>query len=48
LARALRQASPPVVGRIEAGHLVLDLRTVEPERDPELIAAVLAARLAGS
>jgi L-seryl-tRNA(Ser) seleniumtransferase len=42
--RALRLGVPPVIGRIEGGRLVLDLRTVEPERDDELVEAVRAAR----
>jgi L-seryl-tRNA(Ser) seleniumtransferase len=32
-----------VVGRLEAGRLLLDLRSVPPEDDPRLVAAVLAA-----
>lgn len=47
LAAALRTGHPAVVGRIEAGRLVLDLRTVEPERDDELDGAVRVA-VAGS
>jgi hypothetical protein len=35
-----------VIGRIEDGRVVLDLRTIEPERDGELEAAVRSA-LAG-
>ncbi len=41
-AAALRTGSPPVVGRIEAGRCLLDLRTVAPEDDALLAAAVLA------
>ncbi|OBH24179.1 L-seryl-tRNA(Sec) selenium transferase [Mycobacterium sp. E342] len=41
-AAALRAASPPVVGRLEAGRCLLDLRTVAPEDDALLAAAVLA------
>jgi len=40
--RRLRQADPPVVTRIEEGKLVLDLRTVLPEEEPELVAALQA------
>jgi len=47
LAAALRTGRPPVVGRIEDGRVLLDLRTIEPERDRELEAAVRSA-LAGS
>jgi L-seryl-tRNA(Ser) seleniumtransferase len=39
---ALRAASPPVVGRLEAGRCLLDLRTVAPEDDELLVAAVRA------
>jgi L-seryl-tRNA(Ser) seleniumtransferase len=43
LLAALRRGSPPVVGRIEAGRVILDLRTVDPGLDVELSAAILAA-----
>src|SRR5262249_11626955 len=36
-------AAPAVVGRIEGGRLLLDLRAVRPEDDAVLAAAVLAA-----
>ncbi len=36
----LRQGTPAIVGRIDDGRVVLDVRTVEPERDAELAAAV--------
>lgn len=39
---ALRRGTPPVVGRIEGGRVVLDLRTVPPESDPALASAVAA------
>ena len=39
---ALRAGSPPVVGRLEAGRCLLDLRTVAPEDDELLVAAVRA------
>jgi L-seryl-tRNA(Ser) seleniumtransferase len=38
----LRQGDPPVVGYLHQGRLVLDLRTVAPEDDDLLIAAVQA------
>jgi L-seryl-tRNA(Ser) seleniumtransferase len=38
-----RGAMPAVVGRIDAGRLLLDLRGVAPEDDERLTAAVLAA-----
>ena len=47
LLAALRGADPAVVGRIERGRVVLDLRTVEPSADEELAGAVASA-LAGS
>ncbi|PRY01646.1 L-seryl-tRNA(Sec) selenium transferase [Allonocardiopsis opalescens] len=42
-AAALRTGRPPVVGRIEAGRCLLDLRTVEAAQDARLAAAVRAA-----
>ncbi len=43
LLAALRGGEPPVVGRIEGGRVILDMRTVDPERDADLAAAVRAA-----
>ena len=43
LARRLRAGSPAVVARIEGERLLLDLRTVPPERDAELAGVVAAA-----
>ncbi len=40
---ALRNGSPPVIGRIEDGSVRLDLRTVDPEDDAILPVAVRAA-----
>jgi L-seryl-tRNA(Ser) seleniumtransferase len=40
--RALRSGTPAVIGRIEAGRVVLDLRTVPPEADHRLAEAVRA------
>jgi L-seryl-tRNA(Ser) seleniumtransferase len=39
----LRRGDPPVVGRVEHGRLLLDLRCVPAADDPALIAAVLDA-----
>ena len=39
----LRRGDPPVVGYLRQGRLVLDLRTVDPEDDPLLTAAVRRA-----
>jgi L-seryl-tRNA(Ser) seleniumtransferase len=41
-AAALRTGSPAVVGRVEGGRCVLDLRTVAPEEDGPLAAAIHA------
>ncbi|OBK55316.1 L-seryl-tRNA(Sec) selenium transferase [Mycobacterium kubicae] len=41
-AARLRTGDPPVVGRIEAGRCLLDLRTVVPDEDELLVAAVRA------
>ena len=43
LAVPLRCGEPAVVGRLEAGRLLLDLRSVPPEADEPLGAAILAA-----
>ena len=42
----LRGGDPAVAGRIEEGRLLLDLRSVPPESDPELLAAVTRASAA--
>ena len=39
----LRTGEPAVVARIADGRVLLDLRTVEPNHDPALVAAVRAA-----
>ncbi len=36
----LRLGEPAVVGRVERGRCLLDLRTVEPEEDERLVEAV--------
>jgi len=43
LHRRLRTGVPGVIGRIEGGILLLDLRTVLPEQDDDLVAALCAA-----
>jgi L-seryl-tRNA(Ser) seleniumtransferase len=43
LALPLRTGDPAVVGRLEGGRLLLDLRSVPPEADDILAAAILAA-----
>jgi L-seryl-tRNA(Ser) seleniumtransferase len=40
LARALRVGPDPVLGRIEAGRLLLDMRTISGDEIPRLVAAV--------
>jgi L-seryl-tRNA(Ser) seleniumtransferase len=47
LAVPLRLGEPAVVGRLEAGCLLLDLRSVPPEADEPLGAAILAAARGG-
>ena len=41
-AAPLRTGAPAVVGRLEAGRCLLDLRTVAPEDDELVLSAVLA------
>ena len=43
LAHRLRTGAPAVVARVQAGHLLFDLRTVFPEQEDDLIAAVKEA-----
>jgi L-seryl-tRNA(Ser) seleniumtransferase len=43
LAARLRRAKPPVVTRVAGGRVVIDLRTVFPEQEGELLAALRAA-----
>jgi L-seryl-tRNA(Ser) seleniumtransferase len=43
LAARLRSHTPPIVGYIERGQLKLDLRTVFPEQDTEIVAALRAS-----
>jgi L-seryl-tRNA(Ser) seleniumtransferase len=39
-AQALRRASTPIVGRIDEGRLLLDLRTISPADDERVVAAL--------
>jgi L-seryl-tRNA(Ser) seleniumtransferase len=41
-----RGTVPAVVGRIERGRLLLDLRSVDPADDDTLVAAIVAAACA--
>jgi len=43
LAARLRHADPPVIARVEEGRVLLDLRTVFPEQDAEVEAALRQA-----
>ena len=43
-ARSLRGGQPRVVARVEAGRLVIDLRTVLPEQDGQLLSALKVPR----
>ncbi len=48
LAAALRTGTPSVVGRVQQDRLLLDLRSVLPRQDTQLVAAVEALRAAES
>ena len=43
LARSLRTGPDPVIGRIESGRLLLDLRTVQRNEHERLVASVVRA-----
>ena len=43
LLTALRRGTPPVIARIESDAVVLDMRTVDPTRDPHVAGAIGAA-----
>ena len=45
LERALRNGSPPVIGRLHQGRLLLDLRTVFPEQDQVVVERLTQALL---
>ena len=40
LAVELRNSDPPIIGRVEQGRVLLDLRTVFPEQDSLIVAAL--------
>ena len=46
-ATPLRLGEPPVLGRVEKGRLLLDLRCVPAERDADLLKAITTALAAG-
>ena len=39
----LRHSTPPVIGRIQDDHVVLDLRTVHPDEEAAVVQALLRA-----
>jgi len=43
----LRQGEPPVIARIEKDRLVIDLRTVDPSEEAELVRALQVATVGG-
>jgi L-seryl-tRNA(Ser) seleniumtransferase len=43
IAQRLRTGTPPVVGRLERGFVIIDLRAVLPHQDADLIEALVAA-----
>lgn len=43
LARRLRAGSPPIIARIERGRILIDLRTVRPGDDAEIVDALRCA-----
>ena len=44
LAPALRRRNPAILGRVHAGHLLIDLRCVPPELDTDVAKAILEAQ----
>jgi L-seryl-tRNA(Ser) seleniumtransferase len=42
MAAALRRGSPPVIVRVSEDRLLVDLRTVRPDEEAALLAALLA------
>jgi len=40
LASRLRGSEPPIIARVEEGRVLLDLRTVFPEQDAAVVAAL--------
>jgi L-seryl-tRNA(Ser) seleniumtransferase len=40
LSSSLRASDPPIIARVEEGHVLLDLRTVFPEQDEAIISAL--------
>ena len=48
LAAQLRGSEPPIITRVEEGRVVLDLRTVFPEQDAAVVAALSRIAVAGA
>jgi L-seryl-tRNA(Ser) seleniumtransferase len=48
MARRLRVGQPPVVGRIQQDRLLLDLRTVYPHQDSQLLEAIADLQRSGT
>ena len=48
LAARLRAGDPPIIGRVEGGALLLDLRTVDPRDDAALVGALVRSLLTGA
>jgi len=42
LSARLRASNPPVIARVEEGRVLLDLRTVFPDQEPAVVAALQA------
>ena len=42
IAQRLRTGTPPVVGRLERGRVIIDLRAILPQQDDDLIDALIA------
>ncbi len=43
LTAALRRTEPPVIGRVVDDRLVMDVRTILPDEEEELIGSLVAA-----
>jgi len=48
LARYLRQGEPPIYGRIQHDEVLLDVRTLQPGEDDEIVAAISGLATGGS
>ena len=41
LSSRLRASNPPIIARVEDGRVLLDLRTVFPEQDTDVVDAIV-------